>query len=133
MKQAFAAVKRLLQVALLMLGCTFLVFVIQAASGRDPARAILGQRATPDQVEALRAQLGLDQPLVVQYVRFVGGLLHGDFGVSYYSGGAVGSAVGGWAYAQGGWPLASWIGFAFPVAALLCFATERLDRAAGAV
>jgi len=52
------------------------------------------------------------------------GRLNGLFMSIFYSGGAVGSAVGGWAYAQGGWPLASWIGFAFPVVALICFATE---------
>jgi peptide/nickel transport system permease protein len=88
-----AAAKRLLQLVLLIVGCTFLVFMIQAASGRDPARAILGQRATPEQVDALRAQLGLDQPLIVQYGRFVGNLLHGDFGISYYSGGPIGDLL----------------------------------------
>jgi len=95
MRRAVIAVKRLAQVVVLMLGCTLLVFVIQAASGRDPARAILGQRASAEQVEALRAQLGLDQPLPLQYLRFLGNLLHGDFGVSYYSGGAVGTLIAG--------------------------------------
>ncbi|MDQ0395134.1 MFS transporter [Labrys monachus] len=50
--------------------------------------------------------------------------LNGLYMAIFFGGGAVGSAVGGWAYAQGGWALASWIGLALPVAALLCFATE---------
>jgi hypothetical protein len=43
---------------------------------------------------------------------------------TFFAAGAAGSALGGWAYAQGGWSLASWIGFALPAAALLYFATE---------
>jgi predicted MFS family arabinose efflux permease len=41
-----------------------------------------------------------------------------------FAGGAVGSALGGWGYAMGGWSLASWIGVAFPIAALAFFVTE---------
>ena len=43
---------------------------------------------------------------------------------TFFLGGAVGSALGAWAYATGGWPLASWIGFALPAVALAWFATE---------
>jgi predicted MFS family arabinose efflux permease len=43
---------------------------------------------------------------------------------TFFTAGAFGSALGGWAFAHGGWPLASWIGFALPVLALLCLATE---------
>jgi predicted MFS family arabinose efflux permease len=50
--------------------------------------------------------------------------LNGLYMATFFAGGAVGSALGGWAFAQGGWPLASWIGFALPVAALVYFATE---------
>lgn len=50
--------------------------------------------------------------------------LNGLYMATFFVGGAVGSAAGGWAYAQGGWTLASWIGFVFPVVALVCFATE---------
>jgi predicted MFS family arabinose efflux permease len=52
------------------------------------------------------------------------GRLNGVFMAIFFAGGAIGSAVGAWAYAQGGWALASWIGFAAPVAALLYFARE---------
>ena len=51
--------------------------------------------------------------------------LNGIYMATFFVGGAIGSAVGGWAYAHGGWTLASWIGFAFPIAALLFFLTER--------
>jgi predicted MFS family arabinose efflux permease len=51
--------------------------------------------------------------------------LNGLYMSIFFIGGAVGSALGGWAYAQGGWPLASWIGVAFPLIALAYFATER--------
>jgi peptide/nickel transport system permease protein len=48
----------------------------------DPSAAIAGLSATPEQVETIRAQLGLDQPWPVQLVRWYGGLLHGDLGRS---------------------------------------------------
>ncbi|WP_337103096.1 MFS transporter [Paenibacillus sp. YIM B09110] len=51
--------------------------------------------------------------------------LNGLFMAIFFLGGAVGSAIGGWAYASGGWSAVLWIGIAFPVIALLYFATER--------
>jgi len=51
--------------------------------------------------------------------------LNGLYMALFFAGGAIGSAVGAWAYATGGWSRACWIGFAFPVAAFLYFATER--------
>ncbi|WER48090.1 MFS transporter [Cupriavidus sp. WKF15] len=53
------------------------------------------------------------------------GRLNGVFMAVFFVGGALGSALGGWAFAQGGWPLAGGIGFALPILALLYFATER--------
>jgi predicted MFS family arabinose efflux permease len=50
--------------------------------------------------------------------------LNGLYIAASYLSGAVGSAAGGWAYARGGWPLASWIGLTLPFAALIAFATE---------
>jgi predicted MFS family arabinose efflux permease len=52
------------------------------------------------------------------------GRINGIYMATFFVGGALGSAVGGWAFARGGWPLTSWIGLAFPIAALLYFATE---------
>lgn len=50
----------------------------------DPAQAIAGEDATPEVVEAIRARYGLDRPLSVRYFDWLGGVLHGDFGESYY-------------------------------------------------
>lgn len=51
--------------------------------------------------------------------------LNGLYMATFFCGGALGSAIGGWAYAAGGWNLTSWIGICFPVVALLIFTTER--------
>lgn len=54
--------------------------------------------------------------------------LNGLYMATFFAGGALGSALGGWAYATGGWNMASWIGVAFPVIALLAFLTESNSR-----
>lgn len=51
--------------------------------------------------------------------------LNGLYMATFFAGGAIGSALGGWAFAHGGWALASWLGFALPIATLLYFATEK--------
>ncbi|HEY9025210.1 MAG TPA: MFS transporter [Burkholderiaceae bacterium] len=53
------------------------------------------------------------------------GRLNGLYMATFFAAGAIGSALGAWAYAHGGWPLAAWIGLALPVAALLYHATDR--------
>jgi predicted MFS family arabinose efflux permease len=53
------------------------------------------------------------------------GRLNGLFLAMLFVGGAVGSAAGGWAFAQGGWALTAWLGLALPLLALACYATER--------
>ena len=50
----------------------------------DPAAAILGEQATPEQIEALRETLGLNQPLTTQYFRWLTGLFRGDWGRSLF-------------------------------------------------
>jgi peptide/nickel transport system permease protein len=60
-----------------------LVFLTCAVLPGDPARVALGVEATQESVSALRHQLGVDRPLVVQYADWVGGLPRGDFGRSY--------------------------------------------------
>jgi predicted MFS family arabinose efflux permease len=54
--------------------------------------------------------------------------LNGLYMATFFAGGALGSALGGWAYATGGWSMASWIGVAFPVIALLAYFTESNSR-----
>ncbi|MEQ8757761.1 MAG: ABC transporter permease [Coleofasciculus sp. G1-WW12-02] len=79
-------IKRLLNLLPVLLGITLLVFLFLHLIPGDPATVMLGERATPEQVEALREQLGLNQPLPLQYLTFINNLLHLDFGTSIISG-----------------------------------------------
>jgi len=69
-----------------LLGASLLIFLVTKALPGDVAQVLLGTDATPEAVAALRAQLGLDQPLAIQYFSWIGGLLSGDFGHSHLSG-----------------------------------------------
>ncbi|WP_028672013.1 ABC transporter permease [Saccharospirillum impatiens] len=75
--------KRLAMTLPVLLGLTLIVFFIMAMIPGDPATAILGSYATPDNVARLNAQLGLDKPLVSQYFTWLGNLLQGDLGRSF--------------------------------------------------
>lgn len=72
--------------ALSLLGASLLVFAVCAALPGEVAAIILGEGATPEQITKLTAQLGLDRPWLVRYADWVGGMLHGDFGTSYFTG-----------------------------------------------
>ena len=74
--------RRLLQLIPVLLGMTFIVFLIIRAIPGDPAQVILGQQATAEAVKALRESLGLDNPWYVQYFQYLGELLRGDLGTS---------------------------------------------------
>jgi peptide/nickel transport system permease protein len=69
-----------------LLGITFVAFAALHFIPGDPATVMLGERATPEQVAAIRDQLGLNEPLVWQYAHFMGRLFHGDLGNSILSG-----------------------------------------------
>ncbi|MCE1174223.1 MAG: ABC transporter permease [Propionibacteriales bacterium] len=75
--------------AISLVGASVLIFVITHALPGDVAQTLLGDQATPEAVAQLRAELGLDRPLVVQYLDWFGHVLTGDFGVSHLSGDAV--------------------------------------------
>ena len=75
--------KRLLAAIPVLFGLTIIVFLIMAMIPGDPATAILGSYATPENVERLNRQLGLDKPLFQQYFIWLGNMLQGDFGRSY--------------------------------------------------
>jgi len=75
--------KRVLAVVPVLLGLTVIVFAIMALIPGDPATAILGSYATPENVARLNRDLGLDKPLVQQYFIWLENLLRGDFGRSY--------------------------------------------------
>lgn len=75
--------RRLLGLVVVLLGISFLVFAIGKITPGDPVRMMLGDRATPADIARLRLQLHLDDPLLVQYGKYIWGLLHGDLGESY--------------------------------------------------
>lgn len=74
--------RRLLAALPVVLGVLTVIFVIVRVLPGDPAQAALGDYAPRSAVDALRARLGLDAPLPVQYARFLTDLAHGDLGVS---------------------------------------------------
>jgi ABC-type dipeptide/oligopeptide/nickel transport system permease component len=76
---------RLIQLVFVLLGVSVVVFVTMHLLPGDVAQLLLGDHATTEQLQRLREQLGLDQPVWVQYVRFMGGALRGDLGTSIQS------------------------------------------------
>jgi peptide/nickel transport system permease protein len=74
--------RRLLLLGPTLLGLSILTFVISHVVPADPAKLAAGPRATPDMVETIRRDYGLDQPLLRQYVTYLGDILRGDFGES---------------------------------------------------
>ncbi|MFT6452282.1 MAG: peptide/nickel transport system permease protein [Halocynthiibacter sp.] len=75
--------KRLISAIPVLLGISVIVFLIMAMIPGDPATAILGSYATPENVEKLNRDLGLDRGLVVRYFTWLGNMLQGDFGRSF--------------------------------------------------
>jgi len=84
--------RRLVQAVIVMLAVAFISFMLFQYVG-DPVTNLLGQDATPQQREQLRADLGLDQPFPVQFARFVGNALRGEFGLSLRQGRKVSSLI----------------------------------------
>lgn len=78
-------VSRVLQLLLVLLGVSVVVFVAMHLLPGDVATLLLGDHATAEQLTRLRAQLGLDQSVIEQYRRFLVAGLHGDFGISLTS------------------------------------------------
>jgi len=76
-------IRRLVQSLLILLGVSFITFFLLFVLPADPVRQIAGRSATAATVESIRQQLGLDQPFLVQYGRYLAGLVQGDFGRSY--------------------------------------------------
>ena len=76
-------VRKILTMILTLLAVTFFVFLSFHVISGDPATSMLGTEATPQKVAALREELGLNDPVLVQYGRWAAGLLHGDMGTSY--------------------------------------------------
>ena len=74
--------KRLLLIVYTLLVVSLVVFAITQVLPADAATMLLGENATPEALAAIRAKLGLDQPVWLQYGHWLGGVLHGDFGTS---------------------------------------------------
>ena len=76
-------IRRLIAMIPVVIGITFLVFMIMQLAPGDPVRMILGDSAEPEAIEAMREEMGLNDPVLVQYGRYMVNLLHGDMGTSY--------------------------------------------------
>ena len=85
-------IRRLIQAVVVMLTVAFIAFMLFQYVG-DPVTNLLGQDATAEQREQLRADLGLDAPFPVQFVRFVGNAVRGEFGLSLRQGRRVSALV----------------------------------------
>jgi peptide/nickel transport system permease protein len=75
--------QRVGQAALILLGVAAITFLLLYCLPADPAVLIAGRSANPQIVAAIRHELGLDQPLILQFLHYLYALLHGDFGRSY--------------------------------------------------
>ncbi|HRL50017.1 MAG TPA: ABC transporter permease [Propioniciclava sp.] len=108
---------------------SLVIFWITQALPGDVARVMLGDGASPEQLAAKRAELGTDRPFLVQYGAWAGGLLHGDFGASWYSTLPVAALIGpraavtGWLITGG---LLVAIAVALPLGALAALHRRRI-------
>jgi len=87
-------VRRLALLVLAIFVSTIIIFLLLRLLPGDVAQVVGGTQASPEQVEAIRDELGLNRPLVAQYLGWLGGALTGDFGVSALSGETVTSELG---------------------------------------
>jgi peptide/nickel transport system permease protein len=86
--------RRLFQAVLILVGVSFVTFALLYLLPADPVRQIAGRTASPQMVQNIRTQLGLDQPFLVQYGRYFLGLLQGDLGRSYLQRSEVAELIG---------------------------------------
>ena len=78
-------IRRLLQTIPLLIAISFAAFIMMHLVPGDPVRNMMGIEASKEAVEAERERLGLNDPLLVQYGRFLGGVLQGDLGTSIFT------------------------------------------------
>lgn len=78
--------KRLVAMIPVLLGVTLVIYLILNMAPGDPAKVILGEQATPEQIAELREEMGLNDPVLIQYARYIFNLVQGDMGESYNSG-----------------------------------------------
>jgi len=85
-------VQRLIQAIMVMVSVAFIAFLLFQYVG-DPVLFMLGQDATADQIDALRKDLGLDQPFIVQFGHFLLNAVQGEFGISLRQGAKVSQLI----------------------------------------
>ncbi len=78
-------IKRILLLIPVLLGVSIIIFAMMRVFSPDPAGIVLGQHATPERMDEWREANGLNEPIVTQYIDYMGGVFKGDFGDSYYS------------------------------------------------
>ena len=88
-----AVVRRVLALVPLLLVVSFMVYSLLLLTPGDPAITLAGDNPTPEQIAEVRSQLGLDDPLVVQYGRWAADAVRGDLGTSLYSSASVTDAI----------------------------------------
>jgi peptide/nickel transport system permease protein len=86
---------RLLIAAITLVIVSFAVFFATALLPGDTATILLGQSATPEAIEGLRASMHLNDPAIIRFLRWIAGLFRGDFGTSYANNMPVASLIGG--------------------------------------
>ena len=86
--------KRILSLIPVMIVVSFVAFLIVYMIPGGPATSILGLEASADEIRALNAQLGFDRPFFVQYADWIVGVLHGDWGTSYFLHQSVSALIG---------------------------------------
>ena len=87
------ATRRLLALIPTLLAASLLVFLFVHLIPGDPAAVLLGDTATPEEVEALTREMGLNAPLYLQYLYWLGNVLQGDLGTSIFFGTPVLSVI----------------------------------------
>jgi len=83
------SIRRIGQALLVLVIVSFIVSSLVRLIPGDPARLVAGEEADEKTVEAIRKDLGLDKPLMIQYVHYLSDIIHGDFGHSYFFGTSV--------------------------------------------
>lgn len=82
-------IRRLLWMIPVILGVTLIVMLLLELTPGDPARQLLGNFATEEDVAAMRETMGLNKPMLVRYFEYIAGVLHGDLGTSFFTKGSV--------------------------------------------
>ena len=76
-------IRRLVSLVITLFAVSLIIYLVMGLLPGDPAAIMLGTSASPDTLAALQKQMGLDQPLLLRYIHWLGGVFRGDLGQSY--------------------------------------------------